>query len=170
MKLFIAGAILSISLFGAFSQKAAADDWGCQVILCLSNPGGAMQYSACVPPITKLHKHLAKGKSFPSCSGAGYSVSQPVYEPYSCEIGKLTYGHNPKNGKRVVTCQTTKLIERPLNECSNIRGGVRGQEGIRGSERNSKCYRYEQFPPIVNEKPNKITVSIAGQQPQTIRY
>jgi len=170
MKLFIAGAALSVSLLGFLGQEAVASDWGCEVILCLSNPGGPMQYKECVPPIKKLYRHLAKGKSFPKCSGAGYSVSRPVYEPYTCEIGKLAYGYNPKNGRRVATCQTTKLVERPLNECSNMRGSFRGQEGIRGGERNPKCYRYEQFPPIVHEKPNRITVNITGQKPQTIRY
>jgi len=170
MKSLIIGFALSIGMLGISGQTASADDWGCEVILCLSNPGGPMQYKECVQPIKKLYRHLAKGKSFPKCSGAGYSVSRPVYEPYTCEIGKLTYGHNPRNGRRVATCQTTKLVERPLNECSDIRGGGRGQEGIRGSDRNPKCYRYEQFPPIAHEKPNRITVNITGQQPQTIRY
>jgi len=170
MKLFITGAAISISLLTAFSQNAIADEWGCEVILCLANPGGPMQYKECVKPVKKLYRHLAKGKSFPKCSGAGYSVSRPVYEPYSCEIGELTYGHNPRNGRRVATCQTTKLVERPLNECSDIRGSGRGKEGIRGGEHNPKCYRYEQSPPIAHEKPNRITVNITGQQSQTIRY
>ncbi|AFT86219.1 hypothetical protein [Paraburkholderia phenoliruptrix] len=51
---------------------AQADDWGCQVILCLSNPGGPEQYSECVPPIEKLWRALRHGDPFPSCDfGAG---------------------------------------------------------------------------------------------------
>lgn len=50
---------------------ALASDFGCQVLLCLSNPGGATQYSQCVPPISKLWRQLAQGKAFPSCTAAG---------------------------------------------------------------------------------------------------
>jgi hypothetical protein len=53
---------------------AHADDWGCQVLLCLSNPGGPEQYSTCVPPIEKLWNALRHGDSFPTCDfGAGGS-------------------------------------------------------------------------------------------------
>ena len=46
---------------------AYADDWGCQVILCLSNPGGPEQYSECVPPIERLWRALRHGDPFPTC-------------------------------------------------------------------------------------------------------
>ncbi|AOJ42407.1 hypothetical protein WJ23_31560 [Burkholderia lata] len=53
---------------------AHADDWGCQVILCLSNPGGPEQYSECVPPIERLWRALRHGDPFPTCDfGAGGS-------------------------------------------------------------------------------------------------
>jgi hypothetical protein len=53
---------------------AHADDWGCQVLLCLSNPGGPEQYGACVPPIEKLWRALRHGDPFPSCAfGSGGS-------------------------------------------------------------------------------------------------
>lgn len=53
---------------------ARADDWGCQVILCLSNPGGPEQYSECVPPIERLWRALRRGEPFPTCDfGAGGS-------------------------------------------------------------------------------------------------
>ena len=48
---------------------ARANDLGCQVLLCLSNPGGATQYAQCVAPMTKLWQRLATGGSFPGCSG-----------------------------------------------------------------------------------------------------
>jgi hypothetical protein len=51
-----------------------ADDWGCQVLLCLSNPGGPEQYSECVPPIEKLWNALRHGDPFPMCDfGVGGS-------------------------------------------------------------------------------------------------
>lgn len=46
---------------------AHADDWGCQVILCLSNSGGPEQYGACVPPIKRLWTALRHGDPFPTC-------------------------------------------------------------------------------------------------------
>lgn len=53
---------------------ARADDWGCQVVLCLSNPGGPEQYSECVPPIERLWRALRHGDPFPTCDfGAGGS-------------------------------------------------------------------------------------------------
>ncbi|RQV59930.1 hypothetical protein DF018_30210 [Burkholderia cenocepacia] len=53
---------------------AHADDWGCQVLLCLSNPGGPEQYGACVPPIERLWSALLHGDPFPTCDfGAGGS-------------------------------------------------------------------------------------------------
>lgn len=55
-------------------SAALADDWGCQVILCLANPGGPEQYAECVPPIEKLWAALRHGDSFPVCHfGAGGS-------------------------------------------------------------------------------------------------
>jgi hypothetical protein len=62
---------LALALFAGTSILAPgvahADDWGCQVLLCLSNPGGPEQYSACVPPIERLWSALRHGESFPTC-------------------------------------------------------------------------------------------------------
>lgn len=63
-------ALLSAS-FAIPQTPAFASTWGCQVLLCLSNPGGPTQYAECVPPITKLWNALAKGNPFPSCSEGG---------------------------------------------------------------------------------------------------
>ena len=57
-------------MFGVTATAQAEDLWGCEVMLCLSNPGGPTQFNECKPPIQKLWKHLAKGHSFPSCSQA----------------------------------------------------------------------------------------------------
>lgn len=59
------------------SAPAAANDLGCQVLLCLSNPGGATQYAQCVAPMTKLWQRLATGGAFPGCSGGG--VASPAW-------------------------------------------------------------------------------------------
>ena len=50
---------------------APTSDWGCEVLLCLANPGGPMQYGACVPPITRLWRAMARLRfTFPSCAMA----------------------------------------------------------------------------------------------------
>ena len=68
MRLAVAVPIVAMSMH---TVPARANDLGCQVLLCLSNPGGATQYEACVPPMTELWKKLATGGSFPGCSGGG---------------------------------------------------------------------------------------------------
>ena len=72
----IASPLLAICLPIAPAQ---ANDLGCQVLLCLSNPGGATQYGACIPPMTKLWQRLATGGSFPGCSGGGVAKTK-VYD------------------------------------------------------------------------------------------
>ena len=79
--------MLALSLtFG--SAPAKASDWGCQVLLCLANPGGPTQYAECVPPITKLWDALSKvpPDPFPTCDFAdgngGSSHAQQVFDAY----------------------------------------------------------------------------------------
>jgi hypothetical protein len=56
--------LLGVLLNTSFSGVAKADDWACEVLLCLSNPKGAMAVAPCVPPISKLWRKLAKGHVF----------------------------------------------------------------------------------------------------------
>ncbi|MCA7941730.1 MULTISPECIES: hypothetical protein [Burkholderia cepacia complex] len=49
------------------AAPAHADGWGCQVLLCLSDPRGPEHEGECVPPIEKLWDHLAHGNPFPTC-------------------------------------------------------------------------------------------------------
>src|SRR3546814_2686261 len=71
---------LATALVGAAVQStpAVASDntWACEVVLCISNPGGPTQYPACVPPITKLWRVLALGGSFPTCTGGGIAKTK----------------------------------------------------------------------------------------------
>ncbi|MBU9576283.1 hypothetical protein [Burkholderia multivorans] len=65
-------------MLSAVPTLARADDWGCQVLLCLSNPGGPEQYGACVPPIEKLWTALRHGDPFPACDfSAGLASLSP---------------------------------------------------------------------------------------------
>jgi hypothetical protein len=71
MRLSVPAAFAVMLAGSGWSAPAMASDFGCQVLLCLSNPGGPMQYAACVQPIEKLWTDLAEGKPFPGCSGGG---------------------------------------------------------------------------------------------------
>lgn len=65
-KRVLASAALVLALA---APQARADTWGCEVLLCLSNPAGPMAVAACVPPITRLYKAIFKWKPdpFPTC-------------------------------------------------------------------------------------------------------
>lgn len=52
------------------SSEANADDEGCTVILCLSNPAGWSAVAECVPPVQRALKAMAKGR-MPSCTFRG---------------------------------------------------------------------------------------------------
>lgn len=72
MKLSRILAAFSVSFAATFSSAAHADDWGCEVLLCLSNPAGPMAVSQCVPPIKRLYAAIFKRKPdpFPTCAMA----------------------------------------------------------------------------------------------------
>jgi hypothetical protein len=71
------------------NQPAIASEYGCTVLLCLSNPasnGGPRGIAQCVDPINKLYRDLRKGRPFPTCDFAdgndGTSYAQLVSDPY----------------------------------------------------------------------------------------
>jgi hypothetical protein len=86
---------LCLSTTAWLAMPTYASDWGCQVLLCLSNPAGATAVKECVPPIKKLYRHLAKGRAFPSCtfadgsdSAAGGHYARRSYSHYDlCPAG-----------------------------------------------------------------------------------
>lgn len=53
-----------------FIPTAHADDYGCQVLLCLSNPAGPMAVAECVPPIQRLYRDIFRWRPrpFPTCA------------------------------------------------------------------------------------------------------
>lgn len=77
------------------STAAKADTWGCEVLLCLSNPAGPMAVAQCVPPIKRLYRAIFKWKPdpFPTCAMAqgpnGRSWANVEYNNYydSCPAG-----------------------------------------------------------------------------------
>ena len=67
--------IVLAALLCALAAPARAVD-GCKVLLCLAAPSWR-SIPQCVPTIHQLHRDLARGKPFPTCSmaGAGNSAS-----------------------------------------------------------------------------------------------
>ncbi|NRO99328.1 hypothetical protein GWC77_25920 [Paraburkholderia sp. NMBU_R16] len=63
----IFGALASTAVSVLSAEPAHADGWGCQVMLCLSDPRGPETEGACVPPIEKLWDALSHGHPFPTC-------------------------------------------------------------------------------------------------------
>lgn len=74
MRLRLVISTAAFAMLGSISlpRPAYAGNWPCEVALCLANPGGPTQYSACVPPITRLYQWLAvPWHSFPICNLVG---------------------------------------------------------------------------------------------------
>ena len=84
-------ALFTASFFGA--TAAHADNYGCEVMLCMSNPAGPMAVGACVPPIKKLLLGLAKWKPdpWPTCEEATGTDMQFTVKYYDdCPSGTAT--------------------------------------------------------------------------------
>ena len=81
--------LLIAALFASAAASVHASDYGCKVLLCLSNPasnGGPKGIAECIPPINQLFHDLRKGRPFPSCDLAdgnnGSSYARVVFDPY----------------------------------------------------------------------------------------
>jgi len=107
---------LALTLFAGVSLLAPgiayADDWGCQVLLCLSNPGGPEQYGACVPPIERLWSALRHGDPFPTCD-FGTGGSQGTFAANTFASGgycreDLLYWGSPEQSE--LLCRATGAI------------------------------------------------------------
>ncbi|POM13998.1 secreted protein [Burkholderia cepacia] len=91
-----------------WSDVARADDWGCQVRLCLSNPGGPEQYAECVPPIERLWAALRDGDPVPACdlattgtlNGAANNNAQSGHYPATPAVHLLQQVIRPSEGNR----------------------------------------------------------------------
>ncbi|RKF41889.1 hypothetical protein BCY90_16470 [Agrobacterium deltaense] len=163
------------SLYTISERSARADDWGCQVILCLSNPGGPTQYGECRPPIEKLWSWLAKGRSFPTCTGVGFQSSRPRYEPYYCNAGyRLSAGYGPRGSD--ATCISTSLQAVSDTFCQRDRDGSGSSNGSVMSPRwqrengRYQCMAYTVARPLVREKPRYIDVTIDGVGKQRVWF
>lgn len=157
------------------SSNARTDDWGCRVILCLSNPGGPTQYPECRPPIQKLWSELAKGHSFPTCSGVGFHSSRPGYEPYYCDAGYRLSGSYVPQGQGA-TCVSTSLQHVSNSLCSHDRDNYGGETSSVLSPRwqreggRLQCMGYPIARPNVRAQPHYVDVTIDGVGQQRVWY
>ena len=92
-------------------EPAIADDWGCEVLLCLSNPAGPTAVEQCKPPIHRLWDHLRHGHEFPTCdiakSDKGRSFAKQGFNHYDiCPLGTQALA----NGERAVQGTTLKQV------------------------------------------------------------
>ena len=173
MKFLVPRAFLAIfsfaALYGISSCSARASDWGCQVLLCLSNPGGPTEYAECAPPIHKLWRELAKGHPFPTCSGAGIKASRPRYEPFYCDAGYNLTTHDDAGG-REAACVSETLKPVPGSQCSSrdaassvsarwTRGG-----GV------LQCKGYITMRPNIRPRPHYFDVTIDGVGSQRVWF
>jgi hypothetical protein len=69
---------LALLLFCTNVGESRADDEGCTVFLCLSNPAGWAAVAECEAPVQRALKALAKGRA-PKCTfsgGAGGTIAR----------------------------------------------------------------------------------------------
>jgi len=83
-----AAALTVVSLLA--SMPASASDYGCRVLMCLSNPAGPTAVAMCIPPITQLWRDLARlpPQPFPTCDEARPAIAvqnETWYDP--CPAG-----------------------------------------------------------------------------------
>lgn len=98
--------VLGMSM--AWPDVARANDWGCQVRLCLSNPDGPEQYAECVPPIERLWAALRDGDPFPTCdlatvgtlNGAARNNTHSAHYPATSAVHLLQQVVRPGEGDR----------------------------------------------------------------------
>ncbi|WP_349436779.1 hypothetical protein [Pararhizobium sp. A13] len=171
----LVGACYILAPYLISGSKAQASDWGCQVILCLSNPGSPTQFAECRPPIQKLWRELAKGHSFPTCSGVDFHSLRPGYEPYYCATGyRLVGDYRPR--WREATCVSTSLQRVSSAFCSNSRDGYNSNIGSVQSPRwqreggRLQCMGYSTARPIKRSQPHYVDVTIDGSGTQRIWY
>ncbi|MEO4002102.1 hypothetical protein [Mesorhizobium sp. CAU 1732] len=165
----LSGVLLCVSLYTFSSSVARSDDWGCQVLLCLSNPGGATEFAECRPPIERLWSHLAKGRSFPICSGVGFTTTRPRYEPYYCDAGFRLVTKKGDRGRSEVGCVSTEPVVVSNEACRHDESGaMTGSWHVENGTR--VCKAFVTARPHVREQPRYVDVTIDGAGRQRVWF
>ena len=165
----LSGVLLCVSLYTFSSSLARGDDWGCQVLLCLSNPGGATEFAECRPPIERLWSHLAKGRSFPICSGVGFTASRPGYEPYYCDAGYRLVTRASDHARNEVGCVSTEPQIVSSQMCMHDDGGgTSGRWSVEDGKR--VCKAFVAARPNIRSQPRYVDVTIEGLGRQRVWF
>jgi hypothetical protein len=98
------------------AQQARADQWGCEVLLCMSNPAGPEAVSQCVSPMERFYNVLKHGGSRPTCDESGWS-GNIGYQPLTCPDGFALTGRDVGQGLPPV-CQSATGATRPAEQRS----------------------------------------------------
>ena len=109
-KLIIASLFALLSL----SQSVFASDYGCKVLLCLSNPAGPEAVSQCVPPIEQLWDDLRHHRGFPSCEMGGAS---------STNYGSNTWANSGYCAPSLVLLDSASPTDPSMASC-NAQGAI----------------------------------------------
>ena len=133
--------LLAFALFLAlsFGGSAHASDYGCKVLLCLSNPSGPTAVSECVPPISQLWDDLAHFRAFPTCDMAdgndGSAYARPVVNAYDpcppgtseAQQGAMVVQGMGSTGRFILLGKPGMNL--PGNECDGGCGGMSNNQG-----------------------------------------
>jgi hypothetical protein len=160
---------VATTLYSIHESKAHADDWGCQVILCLSNPGGPTEVAECRPPITRLWKHLAKGGSFPTCSGVGFSAARPGYEPYFCDVGFRLLAR-AGDRRQEVACVSSQPVAVSNEHCAAWRDNAKQTGHWSWEDGRRVCKAILTVKPHLREQPHFVDVTIDGVGRQRVWF
>lgn len=133
--------LISALVIGLSSHQVSADQWGCEVLLCLSNPVGPTAVKECEPPINRLWDHLREGHEFPTCDMAKDGKSSAYakqgfnyFDPCPPGTGVLA------RGERAVQAKPTggmRAAWKPAS-VSEVRIGIGDGEGYSFSDRYAK--------------------------------
>lgn len=170
----LSASVLMLSYLSS-SSNVRADDWGCQVIICLSNPGGPTQYTECRPPIQKLWRHLAKGRSFPICSGVGFQTERPGYEPYYCDTGyRLLGSYGPRRDHATCISSALQRVDRSLCSSDRVNTGDGSNSVVSAhwlyQHGTRQCMGYANMRPKIRSQPHYIDVTIDNVGKQRVWY
>jgi hypothetical protein len=155
-----------------------SDNYGCKVVLCLSNPasnGGPRAPDTCAPAIDKLYHDLAHGRAFPQCAGSGMDVKQ-VNTPFdpcpggtaAAQPGAYVVQGQPRTGKRAYGETGFDVTGDPRqSEMGTDRGYIDGPQACVGQVLGT----YDMFNSGSYDDAVPVTVydHIVWQQPQSPR-
>lgn len=133
--------LIFVLVFGLFSRAVLADQWGCEVLLCLSNPAGPTAVKECEPPIHRLWDHLRDGHEFPTCDMAKDGKSSAYVKQGFNFFDPCPPGTRPlARGERAVQAQSTGGMRAAWNPASvsEVRTGIGDGEGYSFSDRYAK--------------------------------